>query len=151
MRLLSRRVADALRPSADDGRNERQLGVVDAHGNAASYTGSACLDWAGHRTGHCYAAQGNILVGPETVAALADTFEATAGQSLALRLLECLAAAQRAGGDRRGQQSAALLLVERDGGYAGNAAIEPFIYQPDGPICAARQIGYIRGVMESLQ
>src|SRR5712691_6789579 len=67
--------------AADDGRNERQLGVVDAHGNAASYTGSECLDWAGHRTGHCYAAQGNILVGPETVAALADTFEATAGQS----------------------------------------------------------------------
>jgi uncharacterized Ntn-hydrolase superfamily protein len=105
--------------AGDDGRDERQLGVVDAHGNAASYTGSGCLDWAGHRTGHCYAAQGNILVGPETVAALADTFEATAGQSLALRLLECLAAAQRAGGDRRGQQSAALLLVERDGGYAG--------------------------------
>ena len=105
--------------AGDEGRNERQLGVVDAHGNAASYTGSGCLDWAGHRTGHCYAAQGNILVGPETVAALADTFEATAGQSLARRLLECLAAAQRAGGDRRGQQSAALLLVEHDGGYAG--------------------------------
>ena len=105
--------------AGDEGRNERQLGVVDPHGNAASYTGSGCLDWAGHRTGHCYAAQGNILVGPETVAALADTFEATAGQGLARRLLECLAAAQRAGGDRRGQQSAALLLVERDGGYAG--------------------------------
>src|SRR5213595_3776177 len=75
---------------ADDGRNERQLGVVDAHGNAASYTGSECLDWAGDRTGYCYAAQGNILVGPETVAALAETFEATAGQSLALRLLDCL-------------------------------------------------------------
>jgi uncharacterized Ntn-hydrolase superfamily protein len=105
--------------AGDEGRNERQLGVVDAHGDAASYTGSGCLDWAGHRTGHCYAAQGNILVGPETVAALADTFEATAGQSLARRLLECLAAAQRAGGDRRGQQSAALLIVEHDGGYAG--------------------------------
>jgi uncharacterized Ntn-hydrolase superfamily protein len=102
----------------DDGRNERQLGVVDAHGNGASYTGSACMGWAGGRTGACYAAQGNILVGPETVDALAITFEATAGQSLALRLIYCLAAAQLAGGDRRGQQSASLLIVERDGGYA---------------------------------
>lgn len=102
----------------DDGRNERQVGVVDAHGNAASYTGSECIDWAGHRTGACYAAQGNLLVGAETVAALAATFEATAGQSLAIRLVECLAAAQLAGGDRRGQQSASLLIVERDGGYA---------------------------------
>ena len=104
--------------AADDGRNERQVGVVDARGNAASYTGSECLDWAGHRTGAGYAAQGNILVGAETVDALALTFEATAGQHLASRLLECLAAAQLAGGDRRGQQSASLLLVERDGGYA---------------------------------
>src|SRR3954463_11321344 len=92
--------------AADEGRNERQLGVVDAQGNGASYTGSACLDWAGHRTGRGYAAQGNILVGAETVGALAETFEATPGQSLALRLLDCLDAAQRAGGDRRGQQSA---------------------------------------------
>lgn len=103
---------------ADDGRNERQVGVVDARGNGASYTGSECMDWAGGRTGACYAAQGNILVGPETVDALAVTFEATAGQSLAVRLIECLAAAQRAGGDRRGQQSASLMIVERDGGYA---------------------------------
>jgi uncharacterized Ntn-hydrolase superfamily protein len=104
--------------AADDGRSERQLGVVDARGHAASYTGSKCLDWAGGRTGPGYAAQGNILVGAETVDALATTFEATAGQDLASRLLECLAAAQLAGGDRRGQQSASLLIVERDGGYA---------------------------------
>ncbi len=103
---------------ADEGRDERQLGVVDRHGNSASYTGSQCLDWAGHRNGRCYAAQGNILVGPETVDALAVTFEKTGGKSLAVRLLECLAAAQLAGGDRRGQQSASLLVVERDGGYA---------------------------------
>ncbi len=102
---------------ADDGRNERQVGVVDAHGKAAAHTGSGCIDWAGHRTGDCYAAQGNLIVGAETVDALATTFEATAGQSLAVRLLDCLAAAQLAGGDRRGQQSASLLIVERDGGY----------------------------------
>src|SRR5204862_3993289 len=104
--------------SADDGRDERQLGVVDRHGGSASWTGAGCNAWAGQRTGQCYAAQGNILVGPETVDALAETFEATGGTSLAQRLLECLAAAQAAGGDRRGQQSASLLVVQRDGGYA---------------------------------
>jgi uncharacterized Ntn-hydrolase superfamily protein len=102
----------------DDGREERQFGVVDAAGRAATFTGSECLDWAGGRTGRGYAAQGNILVSGETVDALAETFEASAG-SLAERLLEALAAAQAAGGDRRGQQSASLLVVERDGGYAG--------------------------------
>ncbi|HVM68901.1 MAG TPA: DUF1028 domain-containing protein [Gaiellaceae bacterium] len=103
---------------ADDGRDERQLGVVDADGRAATFTGSGCLDWAGGRTGACYAAQGNILVSAETVDALAETFTGTAG-SLAERLLASLAAAQAAGGDSRGQQSASLLVVERDGGYAG--------------------------------
>ena len=103
---------------ADDGRDERQVGIVDRHGGSASYTGSACLDWAGHRNGAGYAAQGNILVGAETVDALADTFESSAGKPLAERLVDCLAAAQAAGGDRRGQQSASLLIVERDGGYA---------------------------------
>ncbi len=103
----------------DDGRAERQLGIVDGEGRSASWTGPECLDWAGHRNGPCYAAQGNILVGAETVDALVDTFEATASLPLAQRLLDCLAAAQAAGGDRRGQQSASLLVVERDGGYAG--------------------------------
>jgi uncharacterized Ntn-hydrolase superfamily protein len=103
---------------ADDGRDERQLGIVDAAGRAATYTGSACLDWAGGRTGDGFAAQGNILVSGETVDALADAFAAGLG-SLAERLLEALAAAQEAGGDRRGQQSASLLVVGRDGGYAG--------------------------------
>jgi uncharacterized Ntn-hydrolase superfamily protein len=102
----------------DDGRAERQLGVVDGDGRSASWTGPECLDWAGHRNGPCYAAQGNILVSAETVDALAETFEANAGLPLAQRLLDCLAAAQAAGGDRRGQQSASLLIVERDGGYA---------------------------------
>ena len=102
----------------DPEREQRQLGVVDAQGGSASFTGSECMDWAGGLTGPCYAAQGNILVGAETVAALATTFTATEGLPLATRLLECLASAQAAGGDRRGQQSAALLVVERDGGYA---------------------------------
>jgi len=104
--------------AADAGRDERQLGVVDRHGGSAAWTGPACQAWAGHRTGPCYAAQGNILVGAETVDALAETFEASAHLPLERRLVECLAAAQSAGGDRRGQQSASLLVVQRDGGYA---------------------------------
>jgi len=105
--------------AADDRRDDRQLGVVDARGGSATFTGRSCFDWAGGIAGNGFAAQGNILVGEETVAALAAAFEATAGRPLAERLLECLAAAQAAGGDRRGQQSSALLVVERDGGYAG--------------------------------
>ena len=102
----------------DDGRDERQVGIVDGRGGSASWTGTGCNDWAGHRTGPSYAAQGNILVGAETVDALAETFEATPHLPLGQRLIECLAAAQSAGGDRRGQQSASLLVVQRDGGYA---------------------------------
>jgi uncharacterized Ntn-hydrolase superfamily protein len=105
--------------SADEGRDHRQLGVVDGKGGSATYTGAECMEWAGGRTGPCYAAQGNILVSGETVDAIAEAFEATAGKPLAERLLDCLDAAQAAGGDRRGQQSAAILVVERDGGYAG--------------------------------
>jgi uncharacterized Ntn-hydrolase superfamily protein len=105
--------------AADEGRAERQVGIVDSRGQAATYTGEACVDWAGGRTGPGYAAQGNILVGEETVAALAATFEANAPLPLVQRLIDCLAAAQAAGGDRRGQQSASLLVVQRDGGYAG--------------------------------
>src|SRR3954466_927031 len=104
--------------AADDGRAHRQVGVVDAHGGSASFTGEECFDWAGGETGPCFAAQGNILVGEQTVTALAAAFAGSEGRPLAERLLECLAAAQAAGGDRRGQQSAALLVVERDGGYA---------------------------------
>jgi len=104
---------------ADDGREDRQLGVVDGKGRAATYTGSKCMDWAGGMTGDCYAAQGNILVSEETVTALGRTFEETAGRPLAERLLEALRAAQAAGGDRRGQQSAAILVVRKDGGYMG--------------------------------
>ncbi len=106
---------------ADDGRDHRQLGVVDAAGRAATYTGSDCLEWAGGKTGPGYAAQGNILVSDATVDALASTFERSEGAPLAERLLACLAAAQSAGGDRRGQQSAALLVVREGGGYGGTS------------------------------
>jgi len=105
--------------AADEGREHRQVGIVDREGRSASFTGRECLEWAGHKTGPCYAAQGNILVSAETVDAIAATFERTADRPLVQRLLDCLDAAQAAGGDRRGQQSAALLVVEKDGGYGG--------------------------------
>jgi uncharacterized Ntn-hydrolase superfamily protein len=104
---------------ADEGRAERQVGIVDGRGAAATFTGEECLEWAGGRTGEGYAAQGNILVSAETVDALAETFTANSDLPLPERLLESLAAAQAAGGDRRGQQSASLLVVGREGGYAG--------------------------------
>jgi uncharacterized Ntn-hydrolase superfamily protein len=103
----------------DEGRDDRQVGVVDAQGRAATYTGKACLDWAGGKYGPGYAAQGNILVSEETVAGLVHGFEAGAGRPLAERLVDALAAAQLAGGDRRGQQAAGLLVVQKDGGYGG--------------------------------
>ena len=103
----------------DPDRAQRQLGVVDGRGHGATFTGAECHDWAGGTAGPGYAAQGNILVSEETVAAIVDTFLGTAGQPLDERLLACLAAADAAGGDRRGRQSAALLVVESDGGYAG--------------------------------
>jgi uncharacterized Ntn-hydrolase superfamily protein len=104
---------------ADEGRADRQLGIVDGAGRAASYTGTDCSAWAGHRTGAGYAAQGNILVSAATVDGLAETFESSSGRPLAERLLDCLDAAQAAGGDSRGQQSAAILVVGPEQGYAG--------------------------------
>jgi uncharacterized Ntn-hydrolase superfamily protein len=105
--------------AADDDREQRQLGVVDAAGRGATFTGNGCHAWAGGRVGDGFAAQGNILVSAATVDALAETFETTASLTLAERLLRCLTAAQAAGGDRRGQQAAAVLVVERNGGYGG--------------------------------
>jgi len=102
---------------ADTDRDHRQLGVVDGQGRGATFTGEACNDWAGGRVGDGYATQGNILVSGDTVDAIAATFEANAGRPLAERLIECLAAGQAAGGDSRGQQSAALLVAAKDGGY----------------------------------
>ena len=102
----------------DEGREDRQVGIVDAQGNAVSFTGERCLLWAGGLYGDHYACQGNLLVSGDTVTAMADTFEAGDG-TLARRLLEALKAAQAAGGDRRGRQSAALLIVRENGSYGG--------------------------------
>lgn len=104
--------------AADPERDHRQAGLVDAQGRAATFTGKACMDWAGGLTGRHYACQGNILVSGETVQAIAHSFEHSRGE-LADRLVEALAAGQKAGGDRRGQQSACVVVVREKGGYAG--------------------------------
>lgn len=104
--------------TADPEARLRQVGVVDAQGRAAAFTGEGCFAWAGHRTGKNVAVQGNILTGPETVDAMYETFLSARGD-LAERLVAALAAGQEAGGDRRGQQSAALLVVREGGSYGG--------------------------------
>lgn len=103
----------------DEGRDRRQVGVVDRAGGTHAYTGAECAEWAGSRTGPSYAIQGNILVSEATVEAMAAKFLATAPRPLAQRLLESLKAGQAAGGDRRGQQAARLLVVKRGAGYGG--------------------------------
>ncbi|RYL92486.1 DUF1028 domain-containing protein [Sporolactobacillus sp. THM7-4] len=102
----------------DADREQRQVGLVDKQGRSASFTGKDCYEWAGGVTGPNYAAQGNILVGRETVETMGSVFEKSEG-SLAERLLKALDAGQQAGGDRRGRQSAALLVVRDKGGYGG--------------------------------
>ena len=103
----------------DAGRTERQVGIIGVEGLPATFTGEHCFDWAGGIVGEHYACQGNILVGQETVLAMARSFETTTGP-LCDRLLEALTAGQAAGGDSRGQQSAALLVVKEGGGYGGH-------------------------------
>ena len=128
--------------SADEARSERQVGVVDGAGRAATFTGGGCHEWAGGRTGDCYAAQGNILVSEATVGALAATFEANAHLELAERLIECLAAAQAAGGDRRGQQSASLLVVQKDAGYGklSDTLVDLRVDDHERPIAELRRL-----------
>lgn len=131
----------------DSGRDVRQVGLIDAKGNAASWTGTECFDWAGANaggieggkgmmvTGKGFAAQGNTLVGKETVEALARTFQATNG-SLADKLVAALVAAGKAGGDRRGEQSAALLVKRKGAGYDGTTddLIDISIYDHARPL-----------------
>lgn len=108
--------------AADSGRDHRQAGIVDAKGNAASFTGTKCNVWAGHIEGTNFCVQGNILTGEDVVRAMASEYEkarAVKGSELADWLTAALEAGQQAGGDKRGRQSAALLVVRDKGGYAG--------------------------------
>ena len=109
----------------DEGRDHRQVGIVDSDGNAATHTGSECFDWAGGTTGSSgerggYAIQGNILTGPDVVEAMESAWTGSSGQPVERRLLAALTAGDRAGGDSRGRQSASLLVVRDGAGYGGN-------------------------------
>jgi len=117
-------VLDAL-TSADEMREQRQAGVVDRDGRAATFTGSGCHAWAGGRTGDGYAVQGNILTGEDVVEAMERAWlDADPTVSLGRRLLAALTAGDAAGGDRRGRQSAALLVARKGSGYGGESDIE---------------------------
>lgn len=145
LRLLARgaSAAEALhRLLADDERCEqRQVGIVDRSGETASHTGTQCLEWAGDRRGLGYAAQGNMLVSGETLDALADTFEAAGPGSLTERLLAAMAAGQAAGGDRRGQQAAAIRVVRRGAGYGGaDILVDLRVDDNETPIAELRRL-----------
>lgn len=117
---------------ADDGRQSRQLGIVDSAGRAATFTGSECFDWAGGVTGAGYCCQGNILTGPDVVEDMAEAFESTRGP-FPERLMAALAAGDAAGGDSRGRQSAGIYVVREAGGYGGTIDITVDLRVDDHP------------------
>ena len=131
---------------ADDGRDQRQVGIVGVGGttgDGATFTGAACHDWAGGRAGDGYAVQGNILTGPEVVDAMEQAWLAGAAGGLALpeRLLATLAAGDEAGGDRRGRQSAALVVVRPGGGYGGDdTEVELRVDDHPSPVAELRRL-----------
>jgi uncharacterized Ntn-hydrolase superfamily protein len=135
--------ADVLRAllADDEGRETRQVGIVDARGRAATFTGGECIGWAGGRTGDGYAAQGNCLAGAAVVDALAETFAVARGP-LSYRLVTALAAAQDAGGDKRGQQSAALIVEKPGGGYGAfnDRYVDLRVDDHSAPIAELRRI-----------
>ena len=120
---------------ADPDLAQRQVGIVDARGRSATFTGESCFPWAGGRTGPDYAIQGNVLVSEETVAAMERTFLQTKGP-LAERLLEAIRAGAEAGGDKRGRQSAALVVVRAGASYDGksDAYVDISVYDAKDPI-----------------
>lgn len=126
---------------ADEGGSDRQLGIVDARGGSASHTGSGCLHWAGGRVADGVAVQGNILTGPDVVDAMLTAFEGASGP-LPDRLLTTLLAGDRAGGDARGRQSAALLVVRAGGGYGGTTDrwIDLRVDDHDDPVPELRRL-----------
>lgn len=134
---------DALRRllAGDELREQRQVGIVDRFGGVATHTGAQCLDWAGDRQGPAYAAQGNMLVSAETLDALADSFEGVRPGPLADRLLTAMDAGQRAGGDRRGQQAAAIRVMRRGAGYGGaDILVDLRVDDHEAPVTELRRL-----------
>ncbi len=116
----------------DPGRNLRQVAVINAEGVASAFTGEECFDWAGHLVGKNHSAQGNILVSEETVKAMSRSFEQST-DPLAERLIKALAAAQHAGGDSRGKQSAAVYVLQEGAGYGGYNDVKVDLRVDDHP------------------
>jgi uncharacterized Ntn-hydrolase superfamily protein len=113
--------AIALLTADDPEKERRQVGIISAGGRAAHFTGKGCFAWAGGKSGKNFTVQGNILAGEEVINAMAESFTGSAGKAtLSQRLIDALTAGQKAGGDRRGKQSAALLVVREDWGYGGD-------------------------------
>ncbi len=125
----------------DNGRGERQLGIVDACGRTANYTGANCFDWCGGVMGDGFSVQGNTLPSRSVADAAAEAFRAASG-SLAEQLLVALEAGQQTGGDRRGQQSAALLVVRKEGGYGGHddRHVDIPVYDHPTPVAELRRL-----------
>ncbi|MGH2963272.1 MAG: DUF1028 domain-containing protein [Microbacterium sp.] len=133
--------------NADDGRDQRQVGVVDRSGGAASHTGARCLAAAHSRLGEGYAAQGNLLATSEAIDAMAETFESTADRPFPMRLLECVDAAQAKGGDRRGQQAASLRVVRQGGGYGeANVSVDLRVDDHEQPLTELRRLYDLHGL-----
>ncbi len=133
--LLAAEAADevvAELTGSDPESAQRQLGVVDRNGQAAAFTGAECFDWAGSKIGDGYTCQGNILTGPEVVENMAAAFESTSGD-LAARLLMAMSAGDTVGGDRRGKQSAAMLITREGGGYLGGTDVALDLRVDDHP------------------
>jgi uncharacterized Ntn-hydrolase superfamily protein len=118
----------------DEGRDYRQVGMVDVEGGVANYTGGGCLDWAGAVSGPGYSIQGNLLAGPDVVESMQKAFEASAHEtSLARRLLAALRAGDEAGGDIRGRQAASLFVVREAAGYGGGDDVDVDLRVDDHP------------------
>ncbi len=133
--LLAAKTADevvAELTGSDPESTQRQLGVVDRNGQAAAFTGAECFDWAGSKIGDGYTCQGNILTGPEVVENMAAAFESTSGD-LTARLLMAMSAGDAVGGDRRGKQSAAMLITREGGGYLGGTDVALDLRVDDHP------------------
>ena len=149
--------ATAILTGNDEQRDYRQVGIIDARGRAASFTGGNCFDWAGGLQGRSCAAQGNTLAGPRVVESMVRTFENAPGP-LVERLMAALRAGQASGGDRRGQQSAALKVARAGGGYGGfdDRYVEISVYDHPAPIAelerlyAIHRLTYFRSNPEQL-
>ncbi len=149
--LLERRPASEVVDrliAPDDGREHRQLGVVDAAGTGAAFTGGECTEWAGHLIGDVYTCQGNILTGADVLREMAGAFEAETAD-LTSKLLAALAAGDGAGGDRRGRQSAAVLVVRTGGGYLGetDVAVDLRVDDHPAPVAELARLVSIHGML----